>query len=65
MDHPPSCRQKLPAFFHGLTFLENSRQPKKKVRLSRDNPLVGCAPRTTFGAKDSRGRLSSINLAKK
>ena len=72
MDHPPSQRQKLPAFFHGRTSYEKSYQPsaisyqqKKKARVNRDNPHVGCALRTIAYLKNNRERLFSINLAKK
>jgi hypothetical protein len=74
MDHPPSSRQKLPACFHGFTFYENTKnsdqqsaigyRQKKKTRVGRDNPQVGCALRTIAFAKHKRGRLFSINFAK-
>jgi len=71
MEHPPSCRQKLPALFHGLTSYKNSYQlsaisfqPKEKPQADRDHPHVEYALRTMVWGKNSRERLFHIYLAK-
>jgi hypothetical protein len=69
MDHPPAQGQKLPAFFHRLTSYENSYQQsaisyqqKKKARVDRDNPHVGCALRTMAFSRHSCGGCATFTL---
>jgi hypothetical protein len=62
MDHPPSARQKLPTFFHGLTFSENSYQQKKKALVDKYNPYGGCALRTMPFSGHSRGGCATFTL---
>jgi hypothetical protein len=39
-----------------------SYQQKKKARVKRDHPYVGCALRTISFAKNSQGRRSTLTL---
>lgn len=65
MEHPPARRQKLPAFFHALTSrqLAVSYQPsaQENARLDRDNPPVGCAPRTMVFSRPNRRWLCLVS----
>jgi hypothetical protein len=69
MDHPPFQRQKLPAFFHGLTSCKNSYQQSAfsfspGPCLDEDVQPVGVALRPIALAKNNRGRLFHPHFAK-